>query len=116
MTNRRTPTSHPDQLQFDQLHPDGAEEERIERLVSERVAQRFEAEAFHWRLRLVAIETCMLGVLMLAAGFLLGHPAMMVVRASLIVAGSCFATGILLLSLSAAAGRLLSRLGKGRVI
>ncbi len=109
MTTRRHPTSHPDQLQLD-----WADEERIEQLVTERVAQRFAAEAFHWRFRLVAIETCMLGLLMLTAGLLLGHPAMMVARASLIVAGSCFATGVLLLSLSAFTARVLSRLTRGR--
>jgi hypothetical protein len=109
MATRRTPGGHPDQLQLD-----WSDEERIERLVEARMAERFEVESFHWRLRLVAIETIMLGLLMLTAGFLLGQPTMMVVKASLIVAASCFATGVLLLSLSASAARLLSRLTTGR--
>lgn len=84
----------------------------IERIVKERVAQRFEAEAFHWRLRLVAVETCMMGMLVIVAGLILKQPTMLVLRAGLLVAGSCFATGILLVSLSAATVRALSRIRK----
>lgn len=84
----------------------------IEQIVKERVAQRFEAEAFHWRLRLVALETCMMGMLVIVAGLILKQPTMLVLRAGLLVAGSCFATGILLASLSAATGKLLTRIGK----
>lgn len=84
----------------------------IENIVEERMAQRFEAEAFHWRLRLVAVETCMMGMLVIVAGLILEQPTMLVLRAGLLVAGSCFATGILLASLSAATGRLLTRIKK----
>lgn len=108
MSTRRTSEPRPEPLPLD-WH----DEEEIERIVRERMAARFETESFHWRLRLVAIETCILGLLMLSVGILLGHPAMMVLRASLMVAGSCFATGVLLLGMSASAARLLSRLSKG---
>lgn len=84
----------------------------IEKIVEERMAQRFEAESFHWRLRLVALETCMMGMLVIVAGLVLKEPTMLVLRAGLLVAGSCFATGILLASLSAATGKLLTRIRK----
>lgn len=104
-THDRNPVSCPDQLPFD-----GSDSAAIDRIVEQRLAERFEAEAFHWRLRLVVIETIMMGLLVAIAGALLGQPGMMVVRATLIVAGSCFATGLLLLSLSAGAAKVLSRL------
>ncbi|WP_334184831.1 hypothetical protein [Novosphingobium sp.] len=83
---------------------------RIDDLVEQRVAQRLRSEAVHWRLRLVVTETCMMGVLVFAAGSLLGHPAMLVLRASLMVAGSCLATGVLLVGLSAGTMRLADRI------
>jgi hypothetical protein len=83
---------------------------RIEDLVEQRVAHRLRSEAVHWRLRLVVAETCMMGVLVFAAGSLLGHPAMLVLRASLMVAGSCLATGVLLVGLSAGTMRLADRI------
>lgn len=93
-----------------QLSLDWSDSEAIDRIVEERLAQRFEAESFHWRLRLVVIETIMMGLLVAIAGTFLGQPIMMVARATLIVAGSCLATGLLLLSLSAGTAKLLSRL------
>lgn len=83
---------------------------QIDNLVEQRVAQRLRSEAVHWRLRLVAAETCMMGVLVFAAGSVLGHPAMLVLRASLMVSGSCLATGVLLVGLSAGTMRLASRI------
>lgn len=103
------PLPHPDQLKLE--WPD---EDMIERLVEERLAERFEAESFLWRFRLVLIETVMIGLLVLVAGLFLKQPTMMVVRASLIVAASCFATGLLLLGLSAGTAKLMSRLRRRR--
>ena len=103
------PLPHPDQLKLE--WPD---EDMIERLVEERLAERFEAESFLWRFRLVLIETVMIGLLVLVAGLFLKQPTMMVVRASLIVAASCFATGLLLLGLSAGTAKLMSRLHRRR--
>lgn len=91
-----------------------SEEARIDQLVEERLAARFEAESFRWRFRLVGIETCMIGLLVLVSGLLLHQPAMMVLRATALVAASCFVTGLLLLTLSAGTARLLSRWRQGR--
>ncbi len=106
---------------YSALHPDltfqlgwSDEDARIESLVEERLAARFEAESFIWRFRLVAIETVMMGMLVLVAGLLLKQPTVMVLRATLLVAASCFATGLLLLSLSAGTAKLLSRLNARR--
>ncbi|QSR19701.1 hypothetical protein [Novosphingobium sp. KA1] len=105
MTSNTASPANDDGLQL-------SDDAMIEKIVEERMALRFEAEAFHWRLRLVAVETCMMGMLVIVAGLILKQPAMLVLRAGLLVAGSCFATGILLASLSAATGRLLTRIRK----
>jgi hypothetical protein len=98
-------TPHPDQLPLN-----WSDDEAIEVIVQQRLAERFEAESFQWRFRLVMIETVMIGLLVLVAGLLLKQPTMMVLRASLLVAASCLATGLLLLSLSAGTAKLMSRL------
>lgn len=98
-------TPHPDQLPLN-----WSDNEAIELIVEQRLAERFEAESFQWRFRLVMIETVMMGLLVLVAGLLLKQPTMMVLRASLLVAASCLATGLLLLSLSAGAAKLMRRL------
>ena len=56
----------------------------------------------------------MMGFLVLVAGLLLKQPTMMVLRASLLIAASCLATGLLLLSLSAGTAKLMSRLRRRR--
>lgn len=106
---RRLFTPHPDQLKLE--WPD---DDLIEQMVEERVAKRFEAESFRWRFRLVGIETFMMGALVLIAGLLLHQPTMLVLRATALVAASCFVTGLLLLFLSAAAARLMTRLRRER--
>ncbi len=100
---------HPDQLPLN-----WSDTQAIELIVEQRLAERFEAESFQWRFRLVMIETVMMGILVLVAGLLLKQPTMMVLRASLVVAGSCLATGLLLLSLSAGTAKLMSRLRRWR--
>jgi hypothetical protein len=102
-------TPHPDQLPLN-----WSDNEAIEVIVEQRLAERFEAESFQWRFRLVMIETVMMGTLVLVAGLVLKQPTMMVLRASLLVAGSCLATGLLLLSLSAGTAKLMSRLRRWR--
>ncbi|QJR02802.1 hypothetical protein HH800_11780 [Sphingobium yanoikuyae] len=102
-------TPHPDQLPLN-----WSDNEAIELIVKQRLAERFEAESFQWRFRLVMIETVMMGLLVLVAGLLLKQPTMMVLRASLLVAASCLATGLLLLSLSAGTAKLISRLRRWR--
>lgn len=102
-------TPHPDQLPLN-----WSDTQAIEVIVEQRLAERFEAESFQWRFRLVMIETVMMGMLVLVAGLLLKQPMMMVLRASLLVAGSCLASGLLLLSLSAGTAKLMSRLRRWR--
>lgn len=102
-------TPHPDQLPLN-----WSDNEAIEVIVEQRLAERFEAESFRWRFRLIAIETLMMGLLVLVAGLMLKQPAMMVLCASVLVAASCFATGLLLLGLSASAARLVTRLRRWR--
>ncbi|ODU71191.1 MAG: hypothetical protein ABT11_04565 [Novosphingobium sp. SCN 66-18] len=102
-------TPHPDQLPLN-----WSDTQAIEVIVEQRLAERFKAESFQWRFRLVMIETVMMGMLVLFAGLLLKQPTMMVLRASLLVAGSCLATGLLLLSLSAGTAKLMSRLRRWR--
>src|SRR3546814_5809668 len=100
--------------QPDQLPLNWSDNEAIELIVERRLAERFEAESFQWRFRLVMIETVMMGLLVLVAGLVLKQPTMMVLRASLLVAASCLATGLLLLSLSAGTAKLMSRLRRWR--
>lgn len=101
----RRHSPHPDQLPLN-----WSDNEAIEVIVEQRLAERFEAESFQWRFRLVMIETVMMGLLVLVAGLMLKQPTMMVVRASLLVAASCLATGLLLLCLSASTAKLMTRL------
>jgi hypothetical protein len=98
-------TPHPDQLPLN-----WSDNEAIEVIVEQRIAERLEAESFRWRFRLVMIETVMMGLLVLVAGLLLKQPTMMVLRASLLIAASCLATGLLLLGLSAGTAKLMTKL------
>ena len=100
----RTAQPHPDQLQ---LHL--TREEEIEQIVEARVARRAEQQAFHWRLRLILIETAMMGLLVAVAGFSLHQPMGQVIRSAAIVAGACFASGGPLILLSGATAWLVTR-------
>lgn len=91
------------------LTPDDMLNAEIER----RVAARCQAEAFMWRFRLIAAETFMMGLLVGAAGTALHQAPGLVARAALLVAASCFASGMLLLGLSDLCIRLRNRLKKG---
>lgn len=105
----RASAPHPDQLPLD-LTADDA----LERLIEARVAARCEAESFVWRFRLIVLETIMMGALVAVAGVMLGQPGMLVARAAVLVAGTCFATGMILLGLSAWSARLLTRFKRWR--
>jgi hypothetical protein len=87
-------------------------EDEIERIIARRVAERAQIDAWRWRLRLVVIDTLMLAALVAAAGLALGRPTLIVVRATAIVGGSCFASGMLLIGLSATAAKIWSGLRK----
>lgn len=86
------------------------DDDLIERLVRERMAERFENEAFHWRFRLIAVETILMGLLVLTAGLVLRQPTPIVLRASVLVSASCLASGICLLELSKWTTRLIDRI------
>jgi hypothetical protein len=58
-------------------------------------------QAFQWRFRLMIIESVTMGVLVAVAGLTLNQPTGLVMRSALIVAGACFASGMLLIGLSA---------------
>jgi hypothetical protein len=106
---RKTPLPHPAQLPLN-----FESEAELERVIEARVAARCEAASFLWRFRLVSIETILMTVLVAAAGAALGQPAEMVIRAALLIGASCFATGLLLLCLSAWSARLLTRFRRWR--
>lgn len=100
---------HPDQLALE-LAPD----DDLEALIEARVTARAEADALRWRFRLVIIESVLMTVLVLAAGFALAQPAGMVVRGALIIGASCLVTGLLLIALTGAASRLIARMRRPR--
>lgn len=83
------------------FEPDPALEARIKA----RIAAAAQAQALYWRFRLVTIETLMLGGLVLAIGIALGKPWFSILRASVLVSAGCFASGILLIGMSDAAGK-----------
>lgn len=101
--------AHPDQLP---LNFSSAAE--LERHIEARVAERCQQESVRWRFQLITVETVMMAALVAIAGLLLHQPPLFVARASLLVGASCFATGILLLGLSAATTRLLTRFRRWR--
>lgn len=99
---RRVP-SHPDQLPLE-LGKDA----ELERIIERRVAIRAEADAWRWRMRLILIETLLMATLIAAAGIALDLPHAAVARSALAVGGACLVSGLLLIGLSGACGRLVS--------
>ena len=89
------------------------DEASLEAEIDRRVEARCQAEAFVWKFRLVATESVMMAVLVCAGGFMLDQPASLVLRAALLMAGSCFASGIFLLGLTGGWMRLRLRLRRG---
>jgi hypothetical protein len=78
---------------------------QLEAFIEARAAAKAEAQAFQWRFRLVTIETMMLGFLVGAAGIALQKPPFLILRAAVMVAAGCFASGILLIGMTGAAGK-----------
>lgn len=95
---------HPDQLTLDL-----AKDAELERIIEARVTARAEAEALHWRFRLVVIESLMLTTLVVAAGITLGQPTGTVLRGAAVIGASCFVTGLLLIGLTGAASRVIAQ-------
>jgi hypothetical protein len=98
---------HPDQLMLDWQN-DPAVQARIEELAAERAEQ----QSFQWRLRLMMIESVMMGSVVIAAGTALRQPAAMVLKSGLLIAGACLASGMMLIGLSALCAVGLARLRK----
>lgn len=92
----------------------GADAE-IERIIEARVALRAQGEAVRWRLRLVVIEAVLMALLVIVLGLALQQPSELVVRGALIVGLGCFATGLLMIALSAAVGLVLARIRRWRM-
>ena len=88
----------------DPLRLDWSENPHIEAMIEQRVAERAQSQAFQWRLRLMIIETFIMGAFVIAGGLVLGRPVLEVLRAGTIVAAACFASGLLLIGVSAACG------------
>ncbi|BAV63219.1 hypothetical protein KFK14_07425 [Sphingobium phenoxybenzoativorans] len=86
----------------------------LESYVEARVAARAEADALRWRFRLVVIESVMIASLVLAAGVVLDQPIGLVLRGAGVVGAGCFVTGLILIGLTGAAGRLLARFRRPR--
>ncbi|PJG47176.1 hypothetical protein CAF53_02160 [Sphingobium sp. LB126] len=105
MTRQHFP--HPDQLMLD-WENDPAVQARIEQLAAERA----ERQSFQWRLRLMMIESVMMGSLVIAAGMALRQPTAMVLQSGLFVAAACLASGMILIGLSALCAVGLARLRK----
>jgi len=95
----RTPPDQ-NQARFD-FEPDPI----LEAFIEARAAAKAEAQAFQWRFQLVTIETMMLGFLVGAAGIALQKPPFLILRAAVMVAAGCFASGILLIGMTRAAGK-----------
>ena len=95
----RTPPDQ-NQTRFD-FEPDP----KLEALIEARATAKAEAQAFQWRFRLVTIETMMLGFLVGAAGIALHKPPFLILRAAIMVAAGCFASGILLICMTGAADK-----------
>lgn len=94
----------------DQLPLRFESQDELEALIEARVASRCEAESFRWRFRLVLIETVLISALVAGAGFTLGQPTAVVLRAAVLIGASCFVTGAMLIGLSAFSTRLWSRI------
>lgn len=103
------PKPHPGQLALEFSPGDD-----LEAYIEARVAARAEADALRWRFRLVVIESVMLASLVLVAGVVLDQPMGLVLRGAGIVGAGCFVTGLILIGLTGAAGRLIARFRRPR--
>lgn len=103
------PKPHPGQLALEFSPGDD-----LESYVEARVAVRAEADALRWRFRLVVIESVMLASLVLAAGVVLNQPIGLVLPGAGVVGAGCFVTGLILIGLTGAAGRLITRFRRPR--
>jgi hypothetical protein len=85
------------------------QDSEIERIIEARVAIRAQAQAIHWRLRLILVESGMLAMTILVAGGLMGQPLGRILGSALLVAAGCLSSGLLLVGLSGGASIAVSR-------
>lgn len=90
------------------------DDEALERIIEARAEELARHEAMRWRFRLVLVETVMMALLVLIAGLVLGQKTELVLRGAALVGAGCLATGALLIVLSAACARLLTRMRQWR--
>ena len=83
-----------------------AREQRMEA----RAAELAESQALYWRIRLVGIETALLGALVVITGLMIGQPGGQVLRAGVLVSAGCLASGMSLIALTDAASHGWKRL------
>jgi formate/nitrite transporter FocA (FNT family) len=97
---------------FDRAPPDppASPADPLDRLVEERAAALAQSQAFRWRFRLISVESVMMAALIIAAGITLNQPIPMVLRGALLVGAGCFGSGLILIGLTGAAGRLLTKI------
>lgn len=95
-----------------QLFTGFGKDSEIERIIEARVAIRAEAEAIRWRLRLIVIETAILTIMVLLAGWLLDQPLASVLRSGLLVCAGASTSGIVLVGLSGGVSMGLSRFAR----
>ncbi|WP_131818605.1 MULTISPECIES: hypothetical protein [Sphingomonas] len=100
---------HPDQLplRFDSRAD-------LDRLVEQRAAERLEADAFLWRLRIISIESLLLAGLVAGLALAARQPSETIVRAATLAGAACFAAGMLALGLTAGIARLVDRIRQWR--
>lgn len=95
-----------------QLYRETGKDAEIERMIEARVAIRAEAEAIRWRLRLIVIETAILTLMVLLAGWLLDQSLGSVLQSALLVCAGSSTAGVILVTLSEGVSIALSRLSR----
>jgi hypothetical protein len=95
---------HPDQtsLTFSQRAD-------LEDLIATRASVQAEAQAWHWRLRLIVMESGMMAAFLFGGSLALHQTWPVALRNAVLVGGSCLLAGVLTLALAGLAGRLASR-------
>jgi hypothetical protein len=86
----------------------------LDQLIEQRAAQRLEADAFRWRLRIISIEAVLLAGLVALLASVAGLPSFTLIRLSLLAGAACFAAGMIALGLTAGVVTLLALLRRWR--
>lgn len=106
---RQKSTVHPDQLPL-RFESHAA----LDQLIERRASERLEADAFHWRLRIIMIEAVLLALLVGVLATAAGLSTLIIARASLMAGAACFAAGMIALGLTSGVTTLLARIKRWR--